>query len=134
MSDIRSQARTIWDTIYERVGEDLRAVIRYEPTNSESVMRDDVRSQYEPDGTRAIVDQTIVSQLNDRRQESAFDVGRLNAVVRVFEDAWIVSCPETVARKSGVLVSIDRNGDAASVTDLEWCIRYLEGGFGSVVQ
>ncbi|RQG91301.1 hypothetical protein EA462_04755 [Natrarchaeobius halalkaliphilus] len=126
MSDIRSQARTIWDAVYERVGGDLRAVIRYEPMDSGSVMRDDVRTQYAPDETQAIVDQTIVDQLSNRRQEHAFDAGQLSAVVRVFDEAWIVSCPDSPARKSGVLISIERDGDCASMADVEWCVGYLE--------
>ncbi|RQG97808.1 hypothetical protein [Natrarchaeobius chitinivorans] len=126
MSTARSRAQTVWDAVYERVGEDLRVVIRYQPMDWGSVMRDDVREQYSRTETQALVDRTIVDQLSYRRQENAFDAGTLNAIARIFEEAWIVSCPDSVGQKSGLLVSIERNGDTATLSDVEWCIDFLE--------
>ncbi|MEY7851999.1 hypothetical protein AB7C87_22670 [Natrarchaeobius sp. A-rgal3] len=133
MSTVRPTARTVWDAVYDRIGDDLRAVIRYQPRDWESVMRDDVRERYAQRDTQAIVDQTIVGQLSYGRQESAFESGSLNALVQVFEDAWIVSCPDSTGRKSGVLISIERDGEAATMADVQWCIDLLEQGVDRLV-
>ncbi|TYT60513.1 hypothetical protein [Natrialba swarupiae] len=126
MPTVRPTARTVWDAVYGRIGADLRAVIRYQPMDWDSVMRDDVRERYTHSDTQAIVDQTIVCQLSHGRQERAFESGSLNALVQVFEDAWVVSCPDSPGRKSGVLVSIERDGNAATMADVQWCIDILE--------
>ncbi|MFP8951912.1 hypothetical protein ACLI4Z_02900 [Natrialbaceae archaeon A-arb3/5] len=126
MSGEHSQARAVWNAVYDRIEDDLRVVIRYGPKDATSVMRDDVRATYSSTESQAVVDQTIVSQLSYSRHEETFKAGELDAVVRVFENAWIVAYPDAPDRKSGVLVSIERDSDRASMSDVEWCIRYLE--------
>ncbi|ARS89100.1 hypothetical protein [Natrarchaeobaculum aegyptiacum] len=116
----------IWNVLTDRIGDDLRAVIRYGPTESESKLRPDVRRRYSTDALRDLVDRTIVAQLGHRRAQQTVAAGDLTAVVRVFEDAWIVSCPDPADRKCGVLLSIDRDGDQTTMADLEWCLGYVE--------
>ena len=116
----------IWEAVSDRIGDDLRAVVRYGPGNTESRLRADVRDRYSDREMRTLVDYTIINQLSYRRQQDAFDAGELTGVVQRFEEAWVVSRPDSLERKSGVLVSIDRGGDAA-VDEVEWCLEYLEG-------
>lgn len=119
------QLESVWDTVTDRVGTDLRAVVRYGPTETDSKIRRDVRRQYTTDELRDLVDRTIVEQLGYRRNQEAVEAGDLTAVVRVFEEAWIVSCPDPTDRKCGVLLSIDRDGDQTTMADLEWCLEYV---------
>lgn len=116
---------TVWDAVVGRVGDDLRVVTRYEAGDFETRMREDVRAAYTTSEDRVVVDETIIDQLSRPRTERAFRAGVLRAVVRVFDDAWILSWPSPTDPKAGVIVSIQRDG-AATMGDVEWCLDYLD--------
>ena len=117
----------MWEDVSARVGDDLRVVMRYEATEFEARMRDDVCEMYSAEEDQTAVDDTIVTQLRLAETERAFKAGSLRAVVRVFDDAWGMSRPDSLAAKSGVFVSIQRDGGCASMADVEWCVEYLDG-------
>ena len=116
----------LWEAVAERVGDDLRGVVRYAPTEFEVRLRDDVRDRYGSEDRVAVVDDTIVNQLSLANAESAYKAGRVEGFVRVFEEAWVLAWPDGSPGKSGVLVSIERTGSTASMDDVEWCLRYLD--------
>jgi len=121
-----SLVAAIWEAVSERVGEDLRVVTRYDGSEFETRMRDDVREQYTPSEDQEIVDATVVSQLAHREIERAHKSGTLRGVVRIFDEAWVLSWPDRIPGKSGVIVSIQRAGATATLDDAEWCLRYLD--------
>ncbi|WP_256392121.1 hypothetical protein [Natronoarchaeum rubrum] len=53
-------------------------------------------------------------------------MGALDALVRTYEDAWLVGCPAPNRRKAGVLVSVERDGGDATLAAVDECIRALE--------
>lgn len=120
-----SLVERIWADLFQELGEDLRVVTRYESTEFETKMRDDVRARYTREEDRAVVDDTIIKQLGFDETEEAFKTGQLHALVRVFNNAWIVSWADDLASKSGIIVSIQR-GSTTSMNDVEGCIQYLE--------
>lgn len=119
-----SLVERIWTDVSDRVGDDLRVVTRYKGPEFETRMRDDVRSQYTPDEDQTIVDDTIIQQLSLERAENSFKAGSLNGLVRLFDEAWVLSWPDSLQTKSGVIVSIQRHS-TASLDDLDWCAQYL---------
>lgn len=122
-----SLVESLWEAMVDRVGEDLRVVTRYDATDFTTKMREDVRERYDREDDRQVVDDTIVKQLSLDDTESAFDTGRLQGFVRIFEDAYVLSwTADALPKKSGVIVSIDRDGDVATLDDLEWCVQHLE--------
>jgi hypothetical protein len=98
----------VWTDVRDRVGEDLR-------------------DQYTRREDRAIVDDTVVRQLGLFDTERRFEAGELEANVHVFEEAWIIAWPDDLPSKSGLIVSTERDGDVATVGDVEWCLDYLNG-------
>ena len=119
-------AQTIWDALHERLGPDLRTVVRYDATGYTSRNRADVDELYDDEEGRRIVDQSIITQLSQQDLSAHLKTGDLEAVVRVFGDAWILTWPDPLEGKSGVYVSIEREGDTATMADVEWCLEYLE--------
>ncbi|WP_394295413.1 hypothetical protein [Halogeometricum pallidum] len=117
---------TVWDDISDRVGDDLRVVTEYRATEHEARMREDMSELYDPGESQSIVDDTIVHQLSGRTTEGAFKAGQLRAFIRVFDDSWVLAWTKSLREKSGFIVSIDRDGETASMDDLEWCIDYLD--------
>ncbi|MFB6304034.1 MAG: hypothetical protein ABEH47_02620 [Haloferacaceae archaeon] len=113
----------VWSDLSDRVGDDLRAVTRYQGGRFETRMRGDVRERYDRTEDQRIVDETVVDQLRGSDVSERFRAGDLRALVRFFEEAWVVSWPD--GPKSGVVVSIGRGGEA-TVDDVEWSIDYLE--------
>ena len=122
----RGVVTKIWEDVSERVGDDLRVVTWYDAGTFETRMRDDVRAMYTADEDRTIVDDTIVTQLGFLDTENAYKSGTLGGIVRIFDDAWILSWIHDRSTKSGVVVSIQRNGETASMDDVEWVVRYLD--------
>ena len=114
----------IWDDITERVGDDLRGITLYEGTDLETRLRKDVREQYTRTEDRELVDNMIIDQLRLEETETAFNTGQYHAFVRIFDEAWFLSWADSLESKSGVVVSIQRNG-TASMDVLEWCLQYL---------
>jgi hypothetical protein len=119
----------IWESMHDRVGEDLRVVTRYDGSDFQTLMREDVREQYAVDEDWEVVDQTIVRQLSLDDVEAAFDAGALQAQVWVFEQAWVLTWPDSLPGKSGVIVSIERGGDATAA-DVDAAVEYLESAVG----
>ena len=116
----------IWEDISERVGDDLRTVVRYEATSFEVRMRDDLRAKYSTDDDQAVVDTTIINQLSLAEADSGVRTEPLCALIRVFGDTWMLSRPDSPGAKSGVIVSIQRDSETTSLADVEWCIEYLD--------
>jgi len=116
----------VWTDLRERVDEDLRVVTRYEAREFETRMREDVRERYTDREDRAIVDDTIVRQLGLFDTQRRFDAGELEANLNVFERAWVIAWPDDLPSKSGFIVSIQRDGDAATLADVEACLDYLD--------
>lgn len=103
------ETRDVWNALHEQFDDDLRAVIRYDGEDMESIKRDDIREQSMPLDDREIVDGIIVRHLNVADDVSRFRVGSLDAIVRVFENAHVISRPDSVDEKAGFVVSIDRD-------------------------
>lgn len=123
------QAGRVWEPLHERFGEDLRAVTRYEGADYDTVMREDIRAKYSDAEDQTIVDETVVSQLGQGRLEGALKTGPLEAMVRVFDEAWVLSWPDSTAMKSGFIVSLDRGGEAARIDSVEEILDVLEHSF-----
>jgi hypothetical protein len=121
----RDLVDTVWDDLYDRLGDDLRTVVRYEASTSESKFRPDVREQYERAEREQIRNDTIVQQLGLAEQGSVFKTGELESLVRVFEDAWVLTWRDPSNVKAGFLVSIQRDRDA-TMNDVDETIRYLD--------
>ena len=118
-------ANDVWDELYERVQGDLRAVVRFTPTDYEGRLRSDVAETYDSDERERIIDETIIRQLGLTGEEGDMKVGELSAFVRQFDQAWVISWREPDDVKSGFFVSIQRDGDDATMADVEYCIQYL---------
>lgn len=116
------------------MGGDLRVVTRYESLEFETRMREDVRERYTEHEDRAIVDDTIVRQLGLFDTQRRFDAGELEANVHVFERAWVVAWPDHLPGESGFIVSIQRDGDTATVADVESTLEYLDEEVGPLVE
>lgn len=127
---MRSIVDRVWTDLHERVGGDLRAVTRYDTREFETRMREDVRERYSESEDRAIVDDTIVRQLGLFDTERRFDAGRLEANLNVFERAWVLAWPDHLPSKSGLIVSIQRDGERATIQDVENCLGYLSEEIG----
>ncbi|WP_299268256.1 hypothetical protein [Halorientalis sp.] len=123
----------VWDELYERVGDDLRTVVQYDAASSTVKFRPDVKEQYGAAERRRIRDTTIVQQLNHSDQESMFETGEMKALVRVFDEAWVLAWHDPLNAKAGFLVSIQRDGDTATMADVEYCIQYLDDEVASLV-
>ncbi|MFB6083697.1 MAG: hypothetical protein ABEJ94_05580 [Halorientalis sp.] len=59
-------------------------------------------------------------------QESVFKTGEMKSFVRVFDEAWVLTWRDPSNVKAGFLISIQRDGDAATMDDVEYAIQYLE--------
>jgi len=119
--------------IRERVGSDLRAIIAYDGREYDCSLRDDLVEQYSESEIRRIVNRSIVIQLGVRDHPSSLKTGDLDAIVRTYEDAWLVSCPAPNQRKAGALVSVERNGEDATLADVDECVRVLEDTVGEAI-
>ncbi|MFB6165095.1 MAG: hypothetical protein ABEJ31_08040 [Haloarculaceae archaeon] len=120
-----SLGQSVWDDLHERYGADLRVVIRYDPTQFDTYLREDVRDSYTDEELRTIVDDVIVEQLSLTRKERDLKTGRLHSVVRIYDDAWVVIWPDEIDAKSGFIVAVQRDGDAG-VGCVEAITDYLE--------
>ena len=114
------QASELYDSLRPTVGAPLRGVIRYRGTTVDSELRADVRDSYTDEELRAFVDDSIVHQLSQPDGERALKLGKIEGVVRVYEDAWVFRMSLGRDLKRGCLISIDRDGDA-SLSVVEEC-------------
>lgn len=115
----------IYDALSDRLGCDLRGVVRYDGRTVDSALRSDVRAEYTDAEIREFVDETIVRQLQRPRAEQVLKLGAIEAVVRVYEQAWVVRIPVGRSRKHGCLVSVERAGDV-TLAALEAVIATVE--------
>lgn len=125
-------AHGVWEALHERFGDDLRAVTRYEGTDFETKMREDVRARYTDRQDQRIVDETIVSQLGMGSSVAAFEAGDLQSLVRVFDEAWVLTWPDAWDQKSGFIVSVQRDGEGGALGDADACLDILRDGFASL--
>lgn len=122
-------AENLWDELHDQFGDRLRVVTRYDGATFKTVMREDLRAEYSSGDDQAIVDQTIVGQLNLTDMEEVFNAGALAAVVRIFETAYVISYPESLNGKAGVIVSLQRDNNSTQRTTVEDTIQYLADVF-----
>lgn len=115
----------VWADVGDRVGDDLRVVTRFDGSDFETRMREDIREQYTESEDRRVVDDTILKHLSLSDTESRFKTGEVHGLVRVFEEAWILSWGDETGAKAGLIVSMDRDGDEATMDDVDWCVDYL---------
>jgi hypothetical protein len=120
----RELVEELWTALSNVVGPDLRVVTWHDGRAFETKMRDDVRARYSSLDDQAVVDDIVGWQLRLPGSEDRHDSGELEAIVRVFEEAWVVAWPHSYADRSGVVVSIERGNDA-SMDDVDACIQYL---------
>jgi hypothetical protein len=120
----RELVEGLWRALSALVGPELRVVTWYEGRSFETRMRDDVRQQYSALDDQAVVDDIVGWQLRFPGSVDRHNSGELDALVRVFEDAWVVIWPLSYANRSGIVVSIER-GDDVSMAVVDDCIDYL---------
>ena len=120
----RELVEGLWRALSALVGPELRVVTWYEGRSFETRMRDDVRQQYSALDDQAVVDDIVGWQLRFPGSVDRHNSGELDALVRVFEDAWVVIWPLSYTDRSGIVVSIER-GDGVSMTVVDDCIDYL---------
>ena len=120
----RELVEGLWRALSALVGPELRVVTWYEGRSFETRMRDDVRQQYSALDDQAVVDDIVGWQLRFPGSVDRHNSGELDALVRVFEDAWVVIWPLSYADRSGIVVSIER-GDDVSMAVVDDCIDYL---------
>jgi hypothetical protein len=123
MADVT--AREVWNALHDRFDADVRGVARYDGAEFETVLREDVRRQYSSVDRQEIVDGLLVGQISTSELASLFEIGSLAATVRVFESAYVISSTDALDRRSGILVSLDRDGTDRSGRALERTVQYL---------
>ncbi len=107
----------IWETLRERFGTDLRAVIYYDGDVYDTRMRDDVQESLFPDGDRAIVEDVIYDKLDAAHQERLFGAGEFACEVRVFEDAYVIH--HQLPNERGTIIGLDRGADLPTITAIK---------------
>ncbi|WP_049936621.1 hypothetical protein [Haloplanus natans] len=105
-------------------GDALRAVTRFRSGTFETRMREDVRTRYTDLWDQRVVDEIVLEQLRSERLEDGFKCGRLTGTVHVFDEALVVVQADSASRKSGYLVTFDRD-NGVTMADLEDCFEYL---------
>lgn len=123
----RDSVQDVWDHLESEFGEDLRVVTRYDGMEFTTRMREDIRAQYSTGEDRAIIDSTIIAQLQLDDVRDIVKAGEAKATIRVFERAWLLIYPDPHSRKSGFLVSLQRDG-ADSFRAVEQTLEYLTEG------
>ena len=113
-----------WDHLFTQCGDALRAVTKFRSGTFETRMRADVRARYTDREDQRVVDEIVLGQLLSERLEDEFKCGRLTGTVHVFDEALVVVQADPDSRKSGYLVTFDRDGDV-TMAALEDCFEYL---------
>lgn len=95
----------------ERVGESLRAVIRYGPASyGIAYHRRDVANQYTSGEIASIVDGLRTERTDKGRQEHRYSMGELASTIRCFDRGITLHLP--TGAESGVLLMLDvESGD-----------------------
>ncbi|MFB6165821.1 MAG: hypothetical protein ABEJ31_11740 [Haloarculaceae archaeon] len=120
-----SIARQVWDSLESEFGSALRIVIRYHPSEFESIGRSDVEAEYSPQEIQSVVDEVIIDQLSTDKLRTYLNLGDLNSSVRSFERAWVLLYPDELDHKSGFVVSIQRDDPDVSMDAMETIEHYL---------
>lgn len=102
----RRSVNALWDRLHGEVGEDLRGVIRYDTTDKELVLRDNVREVYSDTEDRKVVNDAIINRLSSGGTQSTFKSGNFRGNVEIFDEAWVIQYPDYVPGKSGYIVSV----------------------------
>ena len=113
-----------WNHLVTQYGDALRAVTTFRSGTFETRMRSDVRARYTDREDQRVVDEIVLGQLLSERLEDEFKCGRLTGTVHVFDEALVVVQADPDSRKSGYLVTFDRDG-GVTMADLEDCFEYL---------
>lgn len=123
MADFATQS--IHDALQERLDEALRGVVCYDGLEMEYALREDVAELYTDSDIRAFVDNSIVHQLGQPDAERVYELGRLEAVVRMFERSWVVRMSTGRDPKRGCLFSVERDR-GVSMTAIEDCFDIVK--------
>jgi len=115
----------VWNELEGRYGSDVRAVVRYHPTDFDTEFRADLRKQYSEDEVQSIINEIIIDQISVDDLVENFYLGHLDNTVRTFEKAWLLICPDSLNKKSGFIVSIERADSTLSMTAVETVSEYL---------
>lgn len=118
-------ANSLADALHERVGDTLRVVGFHEDGAWRiDYMRDDLQGTYETDVIDEIADDLLLNVVANDRQEALYELGDLQATVRLFDDGFIVHVP--TGDHAGCLISLDDDADVRGrdVVDL---VREVEG-------
>jgi len=113
-----------WEHLVTQYGDALRAVTKFRSGTFETRMRDDVRALYTDREDQRVVDEITLGQLLSERLETEFKCGRLTGTVHIFDEALVAVQADPDSRKSGYLVTFDRDRDV-TLADLEGCFEYL---------
>lgn len=113
-----------WEHLVTQYGDALRAVTVFRSGTFETRMRDDVRALYTDREDQRVVDEITLGQLLSERLEDEFKCGRLTGTVHIFDEALVVVQADPDSRKSGYLVTFDRDR-GVTLADLEGCFEYL---------
>lgn len=111
--------------LQERVGDELRVVGHHDADSwSVDYMREDVQSNYETDAVDEIADDLVLSQMGGGRQEELYELGSLEATVRLFDNGIVVHVP--TGDHSGHLVSLDDDADVRGRNVVDLVRRTME--------
>lgn len=119
-----SSVDEVWEDLFQRYGDALRVVTRFQAGTFETRMRPDVRDLYTEYEDRRVVDEVVLNQLLSERIEREFKCGTLTGTVHILDDILIAVQASPDTRKSGYLATFDR-GDGMDVGDLDDCFEYL---------
>ena len=115
----------LWDRLYEVFGDDLRGVIRYDSKKFDLVLRDDIDDRYTDLEDRRVVDDSIVTQIGAQQSQDTFKAGPLEGFVKIFEEAWVLTVPDSIPGKSGYIISIQRQGAETTIDEFERCLEIV---------
>lgn len=111
-----------WDHLVTQYGDALRAVTAFRSGTFETRMRDDIRDLYTDREDRRVVNEITLGQLLSERLEDEFKCGHLTGTVHIFDEALVAVQTDPNFRKSGYLVTVDKD---VTLADLDGCFEYL---------
>lgn len=89
-------------------GDSLRTVARFAPTESVILYaRTDVPADYDDSTLEDIGNDLVLESLASTWQESLYELGDLDATVRIFDEGTVVAVP--VSERKGYLASVDEH-------------------------
>lgn len=118
-------ADSVWDTLHELAGRQLRIVTVFDGVENVSTMRDDIREHYSDDIANKLVDQNIVDLFSEERLRETVGYGSMDALVRYYPDVMVVSWSHSPKSRKGVMLSMDRSDEADSALRLQDVLNHL---------